>query len=79
MFLIHKGRIPAGVLNTVLVISVVITTLITAVMMMAYYRSELLHQHAFRQELDRNAQSGLQYILATENLSYHSPDTGSVR
>ena len=50
-------------LTTVLAVSVVITLLLSGVLLLAYYRNLTVLKLTLAEELERNAQSGIQYAL----------------
>lgn len=60
-----KGTLEAGMLSTVLAVSLIIATLCASLILLAYYYRTSTVQHTLAQRLNNNAQSGINLLLAT--------------
>lgn len=60
-----KGTFEAGILSTVLAVSLIIATLCASLILLSYYYRTSTVQHTLAQRLNNNAQSGINLLLAT--------------
>ena len=58
-----KHKVKAAILPTVVTLSVLITIMVSAIILLAYYRSLLLSNHEIKERLLLNAESGINYVL----------------
>lgn len=63
----------AGILPTVLIICLVIALFASALIGLAYFRHQLLVRDTVANQLSRNVESSLNYLLGSSNVDYHQP------
>lgn len=59
----------AGVLNLVLAIGIIITAVVGAVILLIYQQNYVIYRNLLKNKLERNALSGISYLLASEESS----------
>ena len=64
-----RSRVPAGILTSVLAVSLIIATLCASLITLAYYYRMATVQHTAYDRLDNNARSGINVLLATSESS----------
>lgn len=65
-----RSKVPAGALSLVLVISLLISSMLGSLVMLAYYRDINIARTSLKERLRANAASGIHLLLASSNTAY---------